>query len=183
MDRKLAAILGADVVGYSTLMEQDEQGTYERLRAGRKELFEPEIARHRGRIFKLMGDGLLAEFGSVIDAVECAVSLQRGMAERNANVSADERIRVRMGINLGEVIVDGDDCYGDGVNVAARIEQLAEPEGIYVSGKVLREVEEKLSLGFEAIGEQFTSPRKTTPKRGKSGKRDWQRFRTPRCCG
>ena len=154
MDRKLVTILAADVVGYSTLMEQDEQGTFERLRAGRKELFEPEIARHHGRIFKLMGDGLLAEFGSVVDAVECAVSLQRGLAERNVNVPEDQRIQVRIGINLGEVIVEGDDCYGDGVNIASRLEQLADPGGICVSSKVAREVEKKLSFGFEAMGEQ-----------------------------
>jgi class 3 adenylate cyclase/TolB-like protein len=153
MDRKLAAILCADVVGYSTLMEQDEQGTFERLRAGRKELFEPEIARHHGRIFKLMGDGILAEFGSVVDAVECAVSLQRGMAERNANVPENQRVHVRIGINLGEVIVEGEDCYGDGVNIAARLEQLADSDGICVSGKVAREVEKKLAFGFEAMGE------------------------------
>jgi adenylate cyclase len=151
MDRKLAAILCADVVGYSTLM--DEQGTFERLRAGRKELFEPEIARHHGRIFKLMGDGLLAEFGSVVDAVECAVSLQRGMAERNANVPENQRVHVRIGINFGEVIVEGEDCYGDGVNIAARLEQLADSDGICVSGKVAREVEKKLAFGFEAMGE------------------------------
>ena len=154
MDRKLVTILAADVVGYSTLMEQDEQGTFERLRAGRKELFEPEIARHHGRIFKLMGDGLLAEFGSVVDAVECAVSLQRGLTERNVNVPDDQRIQVRIGINLGEVIVEGDDCYGDGVNIAARLEQLADPGGICVSAKVAREVEKKLSFGFEGMGEQ-----------------------------
>ncbi len=154
MDRKLVTILAADVVGYSTLMEQDEQGTFERLRSGRKELFEPEIARHHGRIFKLMGDGLLAEFGSVVDAVECAVSLQRGLTERNVNVPEDQRIQVRIGINLGEVIVEGDDCYGDGVNIAARLEQLADPGGICVSAKVAREVEKKLSFGFEAMGEQ-----------------------------
>ncbi|UXN59075.1 adenylate/guanylate cyclase domain-containing protein [Phyllobacterium zundukense] len=154
MDRKLVTILAADVVGYSTLMEQDEQGTFERLRAGRKELFEPEIARHHGRIFKLMGDGLLAEFGSVVDAVECAVSLQRGLAERNVNVIEDQRIKVRIGINLGEVIVEGDDCYGDGVNIAARLEQLADSGGICVSAKVAREVEKKLSFVFEAMGEQ-----------------------------
>ena len=107
MERHLAAILAADVVGYSALMEQDEAGTFDRLKARRKELFEPEIERHHGRIFKLMGDGLLAEFGSVVDAVECAVSVQRGMAERNAAVPENERIDVRIGINLGEVIVDG----------------------------------------------------------------------------
>ena len=152
MDRKLTTILAADVVGYSALMERDEAGTHERLKAGRKELFEPEIARHHGRIFKLMGDGLLAEFGSVVDAVECAVSLQRGLAERNANVPEDQRIQVRIGINLGEVIVEGDDRYGEGVNIAARLEQLAEPGGICVSGKVAKEVEKKLAFGFESDG-------------------------------
>ena len=154
MDRKLAAILAADVVGYSALMEQDEQGTFERLKAGRKELFEPEIARHHGHIFKLMGDGLLAEFSSVVDAVECAVALQRGLAERNAAVPEDQRFQVRIGINLGEVIVEGDDRYGEGVNIAARLEQIAEPGGIYVSGKVAKEVEKKLAFAFEAMGEQ-----------------------------
>ena len=109
MDRKLVAILAADVVGYSTFMERDEPGTFERLKAGRKELFEPEIARHHGRIFKLMGDGLLVEFSSVVDAVECAVSLQRGLSERNVNVTEDQRVQVRIGINLGEVIVEGED--------------------------------------------------------------------------
>jgi adenylate cyclase len=154
MDRKLAAILAADVVGYSALMEADEAGTFDRLRAGRKELFEPEIARHHGRVFKLMGDGMLAEFGSVVDAVECAVALQRGLAERNASVSEDKRIEVRIGINLGEVIVEEDDRYGEGVNVAARLQQLAEPGGICVSEKVSREVEKKLAFGFEPMGEQ-----------------------------
>ena len=154
MERKLAAILAADVVGYSALMERDEAGTFDRLVAGRKELFEPEIEKRHGRIFKLMGDGLLAEFGSVVDAVECAVSLQRGLAERNANVPENERIQVRIGVNLGEVIVEGDDRYGEGVNVAARLEQLAEPGGICVSGKVAREVEKKLAFGFESMGDQ-----------------------------
>ncbi|WP_292243221.1 adenylate/guanylate cyclase domain-containing protein, partial [Mesorhizobium sp.] len=154
MDRKLSAILAADVVGYSALMERDEAGTFERLRAGRKELFEPEIARHHGHIFKLMGDGMLAEFGSVVDAVECAVSLQRGLAERNGAVPEDQRIRVRIGINLGEVIVEGEDRFGEGVNVAARLQQLADPGGICVSAKVAREVEKKLAFGFEPMGEQ-----------------------------
>lgn len=154
MDRKLAAILAADVVGYSALMERDEQGTFERLKAGRKELFEPEIALHHGRVFKVMGDGLLAEFSSVVDAVECAVALQRGLAERNAAVPEDKRIEVRIGVNLGEVIVEGDDCYGEGVNIATRLEQIADPGSIYVSGKVAREVEKKLAFGFEAVGEQ-----------------------------
>ncbi|MER9158881.1 adenylate/guanylate cyclase domain-containing protein [Mesorhizobium sp. M0778] len=135
-------------------MERDEAGTFERLKAGRKELFEPEIARHHGRIFKLMGDGMLAEFSRVVDAVECAVALQRGLGERNASLPEAERIQVRIGINLGEVIVDGDDRYGDGVNIAARLQQLAEPGDICVSGKVAKEVEKKLAFGFEPMGEQ-----------------------------
>jgi adenylate cyclase len=109
MERKLTTILAADVVGYAALMERDEKGTHERLKAGRRELFEPEIALHHGHVFKLMGDGMLAEFGSVVDAVECAVSLQRGLAERNANVPIEQQVQVRIGINLGEVIVEGDD--------------------------------------------------------------------------
>jgi adenylate cyclase len=154
MERRLAAILAADVVGYSALMERDEAGTFERLKTGRKELFEPEISRHHGRVFKLMGDGLLAEFSSVVDAVECAVSLQRGLAERNASLPESERIQVRIGVNLGEVIVDGDDRYGEGVNIATRLEQLAEAGDVYVSGKVAKEVEKKLAFGFEPMGEQ-----------------------------
>jgi TolB-like protein/class 3 adenylate cyclase len=154
LERKLAAILAADVVGYAALMEADEAGTFARLRAGRKELFEPEVERHHGRIFKLMGDGLLAEFGSVVDAVECAVSLQRGMTERNSSVPSEKHIEVRIGINLGEVIVEGDDRYGEGVNVAARLQQLADPGGICVSGKVSKEVEKKLAFAFEPMGEQ-----------------------------
>jgi TolB-like protein/class 3 adenylate cyclase len=154
MERRLSAILAADVVGYSALMEQDEAGTFDRLRAHRKELFEPEIEKHHGRIFKLTGDGLFAEFTSVVDAVECAVSLQRGLLERNANVAEDQRMYVRIGINLGEVIVEGDDRLGEGVNIAARLEQLAEPGGICVSGKVSKEVEKKLAFAFEPMGEQ-----------------------------
>lgn len=154
MERKLTTILAADVVGYSTLMEKDEAGTFDRLRAHRKELFEPEILKHHGRIFKLMGDGLLAEFGSVVDSVECAVVLQRGLAERNSNVPDDKHIEVRIGINLGEVIVEGDDRLGEGVNIAARLQQLADPGGICVSGKVTKEVEKKLAFRFEPMGEQ-----------------------------
>jgi class 3 adenylate cyclase len=154
MERRLSAILAADVAGYSRLMEQDEADTFQRLRTHRKDLFEPEIEKHHGRIFKLMGDGLLAEFGSVVDAVECAVSLQRSMVERNAAVEAERRIEVRIGINLGEVIVEGEDRYGEGVNIAARLQELAEPGGICVSGKVSKEVEKKLAFGFEPIGEQ-----------------------------
>jgi adenylate cyclase len=154
MERKLSVILAADVVGYSTLMEEDEEGTFDRLRAGRKELFEPEIAKRHGHIFKLIGDGLLAEFASVVDAVECAVALQRGLADRNADEPEHHRILVRIGINFGEVIVEGDDRYGEGVNIAARLQQLADPGGICVSGKVAREVERKLAFGFASMGEQ-----------------------------
>jgi adenylate cyclase len=127
VERKLAAILAADVVGYSRLMQQDEAGTFERLRAHRKGLFEPKIAQHNGRVFKLMGDGLLAEFSSVVDAVECAVVLQREMAERNNDLPEDQRIYIRMGVHLGDVIVEAEDRHGDAVNIAARLQQLAEP--------------------------------------------------------
>jgi adenylate cyclase len=154
MERRLAAILAADVVGYSRLMERDEADTFERLRAHRKELFEPEIARHHGRVFKVMGDGMLAEFGSVVDAVECAVAVQRGMAERNKDVADDRRIDVRIGINLGDVIVEGEDRHGDGVNITARLQELAEPGGIAVSRTVVDHVKHKLALRFESLGEQ-----------------------------
>jgi len=154
VERKLVAILAADVVGYSRLMEQDEGKTFERLKAHRLELVEPEMKEHRGCIFKLMGDGILAEFGSVVDAVECAVDIQRGIVERNAGVLEDQCIVVRIGINLGEVIIEGSDRHGEGVNIAARLQQLADPGGICVSGKVAKEVEKKLAFGFEPMGEQ-----------------------------
>ena len=146
--RHLAAILAADVAGYTRLMEQDETDTFARLKAHRKELFEPEIEKHGGRVFKLMGDGLLAEFGSVVDAVECAVAVQRGMAERNKDVADDRRIDVRIGINLGDVIVEGEDRHGDGVNITARLQELAEPGGIAVSRTVVDHVKHKLALRF-----------------------------------
>lgn len=154
MERKLAAILAADVAGYSALME-DEAGTFERLRACHKDLFEPEVDRYHGRIFKVMGDGLLAEFGSVVDAVECAAALQRGMMERNDNFPESNRIEIRIGINLGEVIIEGEDRYGEDVNIAARLQSLADPGGICVSAKVSREVEKKLTYAFEPMGEQW----------------------------
>jgi TolB-like protein len=135
-------------------MERDESGTFDRVTQRRKEILEPEIARHHGRIFKLMGDGILAEFASVVQAVECAVVLQSALEERNRAVPEEQAIRARIGINLGEVIVDGDDRYGEGVNIAARLEQLAEPGGICVSDKVAREVEKKLAFGFEPMGAQ-----------------------------
>ena len=154
MERKLAAILAADVVGYSALMERDEKGTFARLKAHRTELVEPEIKKHHGRVFKLMGDGLLAEFGSVVDAVECAVAVQKEMAKRNDGAAPDERIDLRIGVNLGEVIVEGEDIHGEGVNIAARLEALAEPGGICISAKVHDEVRGKLDFTFEDMGEQ-----------------------------
>jgi adenylate cyclase len=131
--RKLAAILAADVAGYSRLTGADEEGTLERLRALRRELIDPAIAEHQGRIVKTTGDGLLIEFASVVDAVRCAIAVQRGMARRNTEVSVEKRILFRIGINLGDVVAEGDDLLGDGVNVAARLEGIAEPGGICLS--------------------------------------------------
>jgi len=152
--RRLAAILAADVAGYSRLMGADEEGTHERLKAHLRELVEPKIAEHRGRIVKNTGDGLLAEFPSVVDAVRCAVEVQRGMVDREPEVSEEERIRFRIGVNLGDVIVEEHDIFGDGVNVAARLEALAEPGGICVSRMVRDNVRDKLDFAFEDIGEQ-----------------------------
>jgi TolB-like protein/class 3 adenylate cyclase len=154
VERKLAAILAADVAGYSRLMGADEEGTLAALKALRRELADPKIKEHRGRIVKTTGDGLLLEFASVVDAVRCAVEVQREMAERNADVPRDRRIEFRMGINVGDVIKDGRDIYGDGVNVAARLEALAEPGGICVSRVVRDQVRDKLAFSFEDLGEQ-----------------------------
>jgi adenylate cyclase len=154
VERRLAAILAADVAGYSRLMGTDEEGTLRQLKAHRKELIDPKITEHRGHIVKTTGDGMLVEFVSVVDAVRCAVDIQRGMVERNAEVSADKRIEFRVGINVGDIISDDNDIYGDGVNVAARLEALAEPNGICVSRNVHDQVRDKLSFGFEDMGEQ-----------------------------
>src|SRR6185436_1114909 len=153
VQRCLSAILAADVVGYSRLMGADETGTFDRLRALRKELFEPEISQAGGRVFKLMGDGLLAEFGSVVNALECATTLQQALADRNRSVPDDQRIDVRMGINLGDVIVEGEDRHGDGVNVAARLQAMAERGGIAISRNVYNQVKNKVGFRFEALGE------------------------------
>jgi adenylate cyclase len=154
VERRLAAILAADVAGYSRLMGADEEGTLAQLKALRRELSDPKIKEHRGRIVKTTGDGLLLEFASVVDAVRCAVEVQREMAERNAGVPPDRRIEFRMGINLGDIIKDGRDIHGDGVNVAARLEALAEPGGICVSRVVRDQVRDKLDFAFEDAGEQ-----------------------------
>jgi TolB-like protein len=152
--RRLAVILVADVAGYSRLMGADEEGTLERLKALRHELLDPKIAEHRGRIVKTTGDGLLVEFASVVDAVRCAVAVQQGMPERNTGVGPDSRIELRIGINLGDVIVEGDDLYGDGVNIAARIEALADAGGVLVSNTVHDHVRDRLPFVFEDLGEQ-----------------------------
>ncbi|MGB9644298.1 MAG: adenylate/guanylate cyclase domain-containing protein [Stellaceae bacterium] len=152
--RRLTAILAADVAGYSRLMGTDEEGTHERLKAHLRELIEPKIAAHRGRTVKNTGDGLLAEFASVVDAVRCAVEIQRGMAERSAETPEDKRITFRIGINLGDVIVEEHDIFGDGVNVAARLEAFAEPGGICVTGMVHDHIRDKLAYPFDDMGEQ-----------------------------
>jgi adenylate cyclase len=152
--RRLAAILAADVAGYSRLMGADEEGTHERLKAHRRELVEPKIAVHSGRIVKNTGDGMLAEFRSVVDAVRCGAELQRAMIDRETGTPEDRRIRFRIGINLGDVIVEDDDIFGDGVNVAARLEALAEPGGICISRTVRDHVRDKLPYAFEDLGEQ-----------------------------
>jgi adenylate cyclase len=152
--RRLAAILAADVAGYSRLMGADEEGTLAALKAIRRELIDPKIAEHRGRIVKTTGDGLLVEFGSVVDAVRCAVEMQRAMAERNADVPAEKRIEFRLGIHQGDIIVEDGDIFGDGVNLAARLEGLVEPGGICVSGRVRADAAGKVDVAFDDLGEQ-----------------------------
>ena len=141
MERRLAAIFAADMVGYSRLMEADEEGTLTQLKALRKELIDPKIDEHRGRIVKTTGDGMLVEFASAAESVRCAVAIQRAMAERNANVAEEKRIEFRIGINVGEIIIEGDDIYGTGVNIAARLEEIAPPGGVYLSGTVYEQIE------------------------------------------
>ncbi|MFZ0988179.1 MAG: tetratricopeptide repeat protein [Xanthobacteraceae bacterium] len=155
VDRRLAAIFAGDIAGYSRLMGVDEEGTLRQVKAHRKELVDPKITEHRGRIVKTTGDGILVEFVSVVDAVRCAVDIQRDMVERNTSVPADKRIEFRIGINVGDIIIDGDDIFGDGVNVAARLEALADSGGIMVSSVVHDQVRDKLSFGFEDMGEQI----------------------------
>jgi TolB-like protein/class 3 adenylate cyclase len=154
VERRLAAILAADVAGYSRLMGADEEGTHERLRVHLRELVAPKVAEHHGRIVKNTGDGFLAEFPSVVDAVRCAAEVQRGMAERNSATAPEGRIEFRIGINLGDVIVEGEDIFGDGVNIAARLEALAKPGGICISRVVREQVRDKLPYPFEDMGEQ-----------------------------
>ncbi len=154
MERRLTTILAADVVGYSRLMGEDEAGTMALLKARRKEVLEPLLAKHRGRVFKLMGDGVFVEFGSAVSAVECAIEVQAAMAGANAAATAGKAIRLRVGINLGDVMVEGGDLYGDGVNLAARLQEVAEPGGISLSAKVHAEIARKLDLAFEDLGDR-----------------------------
>ena len=154
IERRLAAILAADVVGYSRLMGTDEVGTMRTLKTHRRELIDPQIAAHHGRIFKTTGDGMLVEFASIVDAVAAAVAIQRGMIGRNQPVSEDRRVVFRIGINVGDVLIDGDDIIGDGVNVAARLEALCEPGGICISRGANDQIRDKLAIAFTDLGEQ-----------------------------
>jgi adenylate cyclase len=154
VERRLAAILAADVAGYSRLMGADEIGTLQALKAHRKELVDPTITAHRGRIVKTTGDGMLVEFASVIDAVGCAVAVRRAMVSRNASVEENRRIVFRVGINIGDIIIDGDDIFGDGVNVAARLQTLCEPGGLCISRGANEQIRDKLSLAFADLGER-----------------------------
>ncbi len=154
VERRLAAILAADVAGYSRLIEADEEGTLGRLKALRGDLIDPKIADHKGRIVKTTGDGLLVEFASVVDALRCAAEVQAAMAESNDLSPPDRRIELRIGINVGDIVVEDGDIFGDGVNVAARLEGLAQPGGICVSARVQEDAAGRLDLAFEDIGEQ-----------------------------
>ena len=150
VERRLAAIMSADVAGYTRLMGEDEAGTLAALKALRREVFAPQVSAHNGRIVKLMGDGALVEFPSIVQAVDCAVAVQRGLAGRNA----DPAIKLRIGINLGDIIIEGSDIYGDGVNLAARIQEVTEPGGIALSGPVFDRVAGKVEATFADAGEQ-----------------------------
>src|SRR5947207_10903282 len=152
--RKLAAVLAADVVGYSRLTGVDEEGTLKRLRKLRRDLINPAVSLHRGRIVKTTGDGILIEFPSVVDAVRCALHFQRGMDSRNSDVPTEQRIEFRVGINLGDVVIEGEDLLGDGVNVAARLEGISELGGICISDAAYHQVRDRLDLDFEDAGEQ-----------------------------
>src|SRR6266481_5501494 len=153
--RRLAAILAADVVGYSRLMGADEEGTLARLKALRRDLLDPKIDEHRGRIAKTTGDGLLAEFGSVVDALRCAVEIQREMTGYNTEGHPEQRIALRIGINVGDIVVEAGDIYGDGVNIASRLEGIATPGGVYLSRQAYDQIEGKFLLNFRPLGPQI----------------------------
>src|SRR5271155_2045889 len=182
VERRLVAILAAEVAGYSRLTRADEEGTHQRLKAHLEQLVDPKIKEHRGRTVKNTGDGLLSEFASVVDAVRCAVEVQRAMTERNIDVPADNRIEFRIGINIGDIIVDKGDIFGDGVNVAARLEALAEPGGICVSRVVRDQVRDRLDIALEDMGEHRsrTSPDRCAPIRSSSAGRVGPRLKIRR---
>src|SRR5580704_17703676 len=154
VDRRLAAVLAADVAGYSRLMGLDEERTLANLKSFRKTLVDPSIAAHRGRIVSTTGDGMLAEFASAVDAARCAVEIQRGMAAQNADVPKDVRIEFRIGIHVGDIIIDDNDIFGDGVNIAARLEGIAEPGGVCISDDAQRQIRGKVDIAFEDMGFQ-----------------------------
>src|SRR6202049_4964132 len=154
VERRLAAVLAADVAGYSRLMGIDEEGTLARLKAAKKAFVDPAIASHRGRIVKTTGDGMLVEFASAVDAARCAVEVQRGMSRQNADVRQDLRIEFRIGIHVGDIIIDDNDIFGDGVNIAARLEGIAEPGGVCISDDAHRQIRGKIDITFDDIGEQ-----------------------------
>jgi adenylate cyclase len=154
VDRRLAAIFAGDVAGYSRLMGADEEGTLSRLNAHRREFLDPKIAEHRGRIVKRTGDGILIEFASAVDATRCAVEIQHGMIKRNGPLPQDKRIELRIGIHVGDIIIEEGDIFGDGVNIAARLEGIAQPGGICISDDAYRQVRGKLDASFEDGGEQ-----------------------------
>jgi len=154
MERRLAAVLIADVVGYSRLSQADEEGTRTRFQADLREIFGPRIATYRGRLVKTMGDGLLVEFHSVVDALRCAVEVQRAKSEGDVAVPADRRLTFRIGINLGDVIVEGDDIHGEGVIIAERLQSIADPGGVVVSGTAFDQTIHKAEVGFAYLGEQ-----------------------------
>jgi class 3 adenylate cyclase len=154
VERRLAAIMAADIVGYSRLIESDEAATLAEIKVFRSEVIDPLLAEHKGRVVKLMGDGALVEFGSVVDAVACAVAVQKEVGARQSDVPPERRIVFRIGINLGDVVVEGEDLLGDGVNVAARLEQLCPPGGVLVSGTAYDQLQGKLDVSLEFAGEQ-----------------------------
>src|SRR5499427_9132963 len=154
VERRLSAIFASDIVGYSRLMEADEEGTLARMNAHRREFLEPAVAQNRGRIVKRTGDGVLIEFSSAVDAARCAIDVQRGMGERNAGVSPERRIELRIGIHVGDIMIEDDDIFGDGVNIAARLESIAQPGGICISDDAYRQVRGKVNVNFQDSGEQ-----------------------------
>ena len=153
VERRLAAVLAADVAGYSRLMGIDEEGTLARLKAVRKTLVDPAIASHRGRIVKTTGDGMLVEFASAVDAVRCAIEVQHGMAGQNADGLPDTRIEFRIGIHVGDIIIDDNDIFGDGVNIAARLEGIAVPSGVCISDDTYRQIRDRVDTAFDDRGE------------------------------